>query len=204
MKLIGNYLSHFVRRVAIPLEIYGLEYELIEASVATDQDIIRQHSKLARIPSLVLDDGEVLIDSDYILVEIDAMVPESSRLLPGVPGREYGQVIASLTGAMDKATAWFYELHRRPKELVWDEWGEHLRSQLAGGVLQVEERVELAPDETFLFDNKMTHADIAVGLIYPLAAMAAPDVVSEESCPRLSQLSSHMNAMDAFKKTSLQ
>lgn len=204
MKLIGSYLSHFVRRVAIPLNIYGIEFELVEASVATDQDVIQKHSKLARVPSLVLDDGEILIDSDYILKEIDLMVPVADRLVPVSQdlNREYGQVLASLTGSMDKATAWFYESFRRPKVLVWDEWAGHLRSQLVGGILQVEERLgsDMAgPD--YLFENRMTHADIAVGLVVPLGKLAAGELVNEKSCPKLCALADRMNSLDAFAAT---
>lgn len=205
MKLVGTYVSHFVRRVAIPLKIYGINYDAIDASVTTDQAIIKQHSKLARIPSLVLDDGDVLIDSDYILAEIDSMVPENERLTVQNKSnrRHYGQVLAALTGAMDKATAWFYEAHRRPKEFVWDEWAEHLRTQLAGGVLQVEENPHIfANNSEYLFEDRLTHADIAAGLVYPLANMAAADLVNAESCPRLAKLALHMNSLDAFQTTS--
>ncbi|NIB43529.1 glutathione S-transferase family protein [Pseudomaricurvus alkylphenolicus] len=207
MKLVGSYLSHFVRRVAIPLNLYGMDYTLLEVSVVKDQTLIREHSKLARIPSLVLDDGDVLIDSDQILMELDQLAPEADRLIPKEPRnrRQYGQVLACLTGAMDKATAWFYEAHRRPKDLVWDEWAEHLKSQLLGGVLQVEENPHIfAEGADYLFENRMTHADIAVGLIFPIAHMVDPEVVNEKTCPKLSALSTRFNELDAFKRTSAQ
>lgn len=207
MKLIGTYVSHFVRRVAIPLKIYGIDFEQIDVSVATDQKVIRQHSKLARIPSLIMDDGDTLIDSDYILAEIDQMVDEAKRLRPLQTDnqRAYGQTLASLTGSLDKATAWFYEVHRRPKDLVWCEWADHLKSQLAGGVLQVEGHSKTFQNGSeFLFENRLTHADIAVGLAYPLAHLVSPDQVNDDSCPKLAALSNRMNQLDAFRTTSSQ
>ena len=203
MKLVGSYLSHFVRRVAIPMHVYGIDYELVEASVVNDRELIRSHNKLARVPSLVLNDGDTLADSHFILQELDLMVPAEKRLTPSNAEnqRAYGQIIASLTGSMDKATAWFYEARRRPEGLVWPEWAEHLRTQLAGGVLQAEEVAAKLSGTDYLFEDKLTHADIRVGIIYPLASMVAPDHVSESTCPKLHAISQKVNALDAFKLT---
>ncbi|MCE2030172.1 glutathione S-transferase family protein [Sessilibacter corallicola] len=204
MKLVGTLLSHFVRRVAIPMQIYGIDYELVEASVVNDQDLIRNHNKLVRIPSLVLDDGDILADSNFILDELDLMVPDDVRLTPSKQEnrRSYGQVIASLTGSMDKATAWFYEARRRPENLVWPEWAEHLSTQLAGGLIQVEEMAAENPSHSpYLFEDKITHADIAVGLVYPMANLVTPGLVNENTCPRMHALSKHMNATEAFMST---
>lgn len=203
MKLVGNYLSHFVRRVAIPMHIYSIDFELVQASVATDQATIQKYNKLARIPSLILDDDQVLADSHFILEELDQMAPAGKSLAPQPENRRnHGQVLASLTGTLDKTTAWFYEVHRRPKALVWEEWAEHLRAQLAGGVLQVERSMASNLNESpYLFENRLTHADIAVGLAYPLANKIAPERVNESSCPLTSELSARMNNLEAFKAT---
>jgi glutathione S-transferase len=81
MRLVGRFLSPFVRRVAIALELYGLQYEHVNLSVVDDRDAITAVSKLSRIPCLVLDDGETLIDSHQILAEFDRQVgPERAML----------------------------------------------------------------------------------------------------------------------------
>src|SRR5262245_44445422 len=63
MILVGQYDSPFVRRVAISLRVLGFAYEHDTRSVYGDFDAMRTINPLGRIPSLVLEDGEVLIDS---------------------------------------------------------------------------------------------------------------------------------------------
>ena len=67
MILIGQYDSSFVRRVGIALRLYGLPYEHRPWSVFGDADLIAPINPLRRVPTLVLDNGEVLIGSGAML-----------------------------------------------------------------------------------------------------------------------------------------
>ena len=67
MILVGQYDSPFVRRVAISLRTLGFAYEHDTRSVFADFDAMRRINPLVRIPSLIFDDGETLIDSPSIL-----------------------------------------------------------------------------------------------------------------------------------------
>src|SRR5215831_11785789 len=82
MILVGQYDSPFVRRVAISLRVLGFAYRHDTRSVFGDFDSMRQTNPLGRIPSLVLDDGAVLIDSAAILDWLDETVGPKRALLP--------------------------------------------------------------------------------------------------------------------------
>ncbi len=82
MKLIGIYLSPFVRRVAVSLNILQVPFELEDVFVFGEPDVVRRYNPLVRIPILVLDDGEKLVESTAILDEIDHMVSPERRLTP--------------------------------------------------------------------------------------------------------------------------
>ena len=71
MKLIGRSLSPFVRRVAATLNLYGLPFEQLQLATSTDGAAIAGYNPLGRVPSLVLDTGEVLVDSAAILDHLD-------------------------------------------------------------------------------------------------------------------------------------
>ena len=73
MKLIGNYLSPFVRRVGVSLNALGMPFEHQPLRPSEQPDELRKYNPLARIPALVLDDGEVLIESYAILDALDEM-----------------------------------------------------------------------------------------------------------------------------------
>jgi len=86
MILIGQYDSPFVRRVAIPLRLYGHAYEHRPWSTFGDADRIAQYNPLRRVPTLVLDDGEVLIDSVTILDHLDSLAGPRALIQPtGAP-----------------------------------------------------------------------------------------------------------------------
>ena len=74
MILIGQYDSPFVRRVGIALTLYGIPFEHRPWSAFGDADKIRPYNPLTRVPTLVLDNGEVLIHSAAILDYIDYTV----------------------------------------------------------------------------------------------------------------------------------
>jgi len=65
--LIGQYDSPFVRRVAIAMRLYGLAFEHRPWSVFGDAEKLREVNPLMRVPALVLNTGEVLIESFAIL-----------------------------------------------------------------------------------------------------------------------------------------
>lgn len=67
MILVGQYDSPFVRRVAIALAHYGLAYEHRPWSVWAQADEIAKLNPLRRVPMLVMDSGEVLVESAAIL-----------------------------------------------------------------------------------------------------------------------------------------
>ena len=84
MILVGQYNSPYVRRVAVSLRVLGFAYEHDTRSVFSDFDAMRALNPLGRIPALVLDDGEVLIDSAAILDWLDQTAgPERALIPPG-------------------------------------------------------------------------------------------------------------------------
>ena len=63
MKLLGGFLSPYVRRTAVSLDLTGLNWESVQVSVWDDPNAVKQHNPLVRVPTLVLDDGEALVAS---------------------------------------------------------------------------------------------------------------------------------------------
>ena len=60
MILIGQYDSSFVRRCAIAMRIYNLNFSHEPWSTFGDAEKIRKYNPLTRVPTLVLDNGDVL------------------------------------------------------------------------------------------------------------------------------------------------
>jgi glutathione S-transferase len=136
MRLIGIFLSPFVRRVAVSLNILKLPFEMEEVFVFGRSDIVRRYNPLVRIPVLVLDDGENLVESGAILDEIDHMVSPDRRLTTsdGQLRRRVVQTAAIALACAEKAQWAFYEDRVRPTEKVHTPWIEHNDKQVLGGL----------------------------------------------------------------------
>ena len=79
MILIGQYDSPFVRRVAIAMRLYGIAFEHKTWSTFGDAETIAPYNPLRRVPTLVLDNGETLIESTAILDYVDELVRPTRR-----------------------------------------------------------------------------------------------------------------------------
>lgn len=136
MILIGQYDSPFVRRVGIALHLYGIAYEQQPWSTFGDADKIAPFNPLRRVPTLVLDDGEVVIESGAILDYVDEIVGADSAMIAksGPRRRQALKVCALATGLADKAVSPVYErvLHDAASEM----WIDRCRTQI-GGALDV-------------------------------------------------------------------
>lgn len=71
MILVGQYDSPFTRRVGIALHWLGMPFSRNTLSVFANADQARTINPLGRVPALILDDGEVLIESGAMLDHID-------------------------------------------------------------------------------------------------------------------------------------
>src|SRR6186713_1272846 len=86
MILIGQYDSPFVRRVALALRFYGLPFEHRPWSTFDDADKLAPFNPLRRVPTLLLDGGEVLIESTAMLDYLDELVgPEKAMIAASGP-----------------------------------------------------------------------------------------------------------------------
>ena len=113
--LIGHYDSPFVRRVGVSLHILGMPFERQLLSVFSHADAVRAYNPVGRVPALVLEDGEVLVDSAAILDHLDEVAGPERALMPasGKARRDALQSIVLATGINDKAVAIVYEGRNR-------------------------------------------------------------------------------------------
>ncbi|MGE0718420.1 MAG: glutathione S-transferase family protein [Alphaproteobacteria bacterium] len=198
MILIGQYDSPFVRRVGIALTLYGMPFAHRPWSTFGDAEQIRPYNPLTRVPTLVRDDGESLIDSHAILDHLDSMVLAAARMFPAdEPARRRAIKVASLaTGLGEKAVALFYE-HRMHREVspVWD---ARCRAQISA-VLAVLEPDRASRRGAWWFGEAIGHADIAVAVVLRFVAEAHPGLVDMERYPALAAHAARAEALPAFR-----
>jgi glutathione S-transferase len=199
MILIGQYDSSFVRRCAIAMRIYSISFDHKPWSTFGDADKIREFNPLTRVPTLVLDNGDVLNDSYSIIDYIDSIAPHGKLLMPKLqPERHQVMAVMSLaTGLADKVVALFYEkvLHDHPSQAYM----ARCRAQIAHTVAALEKDRSTRPDD-YWFGDRMTHADIAVACAMQHLAASHPDIAADTMKPALDAHCARMEAMPVFKE----
>jgi glutathione S-transferase len=198
MILIGQFDSPFVRRVAIALELYGLPYKHQPWSTFGDAQRISPYNPLHRVPTLVLDDGESLIESGAILDYLDELAGPAKALIPdsGPARRNALKICALATGLGDKVVSLIYErvLHRETSAI----WIQRCEGQI-NAVLRVLEADRSRRATTFWCGDSLGHADIAVACALRLLREAHPAMFSEDSLPALAAHSRQCESLAPFR-----
>ena len=192
LTLIGQYDSPFVRRVGIALIHADIAFTHLPWSVFGDARRLRAVNPLMRVPTLVLEDGGVLVDSHAMLDHIDRRMAEPMRPLVG-PERDAALRLEGLAvGLAEKAVSLFYELrlHREVSEV----WAGRCREQIAMAAAALEAEALRRPSPHW-FGDTLSHADIALACAWRFVREAHPGLLAEQ---RLLSLVAHCAALEAI------
>ncbi len=200
MILVGRFGSPFVRRVAITLRLYGIEHEHRPLSASgDDRPKLQAINPLARVPALITDDGETLVDSTTILDYLDRFVGPEKALTPeGGDARTTVMALIGLAiGGVEKSIAAYYEMGKRPEEKWHRPWLDTLLEQSKDGF----EALDKAAAMPWLAGNEMTQADISAVAFWDFALRARPTDAPAMVCPNIAAIADRANTLPAFAET---
>ena len=129
MQLIGYLDSPFVRRVAVSAQYLGIPYEHRELSIFREFEEFRAINPLVKVPTLICDDGQTLVDSTLIIDYLESIAGKS--LMPTVVETDRIRalnIIGTSTVAMEKVAQLIYETKQRPDEVQYAPWIERLEN----------------------------------------------------------------------------
>jgi glutathione S-transferase len=198
MILIGQYDSPFVRRVAITLRLYDIGFQHRPWSVWADADALATVNPLRRVPTLVLDHGEALIESGVILDYLDELVGPERAMVPrsGPLRRRVLNFCALSTGLADKAVSLFYEtlLHQPPSQI----WLDRCRAQITD-VLGWLEACRAGVTAPYWRGPAIGHDDIAMACAIRFTREAHPGLFDAARYPQLAAHADRCEALEAFQ-----
>ena len=174
MKIIGSYVSPYVRKVLACLNLKGIDYEIDPITPFFGGDEFERLSPLRRIPVLI--DGDLSIcDSSVICAYLDEAYP-AHPLLPVAPtDRAKARWLEEYADTrLGDIFIWALFYQRRVHPMVWGEEGDATRIAKA-----IEEDAPAAldylegevPADGFLF-SEIGVADIAIASFFRNAAYA--------------------------------
>jgi len=202
MQLIGMLDSPYVRRVAVSMNLLGLRYEHQSLSVFRNFDAFAAINPVVKAPSLVCDDGEVLMDSSLILDYAETLSGRS--LMPDDVGQR--QHALRLIGlglvASEKAVQVVYERQLRPEERRHAPWMERVQQQLrsACSLLDGELRARALPPPSGGIDQ----AGVTVAVAWSFIQLVVGDVVDPAAYEAIAGYTAAAEALPAFRSAPVQ
>lgn len=195
MILVGQFDSPVTRRVGIVLTHYGMPFSRDTRSVFGDFAALAKITPMTRIPALILDDGEVLIDSSAIIDHLDEIAGPVRALIPaqGARRRLVMQTTAMAYACFEKAGALAYERHFHPAAHISPEFEQRCLAQLAAGLSALNSR----PQDPWMC-GAFSHADIMLACAIGYLNLRLPEAFPPGAYPNLQALITRVEALPAF------
>lgn len=167
MLLYDSQVSGNCYKVRLLLAHLGLAYERRQVDVvdrSNRRELLGGLNPALRVPTLVLDDGETLVESAMILDWLDEQVGPQRALLPasGPARRQALTIMALATGVADKGIHIVIERAFRPEEKRHAPWTDRCRVQVGGGLAELDRLCAAAGERPWLLGDAMTQADITL------------------------------------------
>ena len=197
MKLLGTDGSPYVRKVRITLEEKSVAYDYVRERPSVPGSSVPSYNPLAKIPTLVLDNGKAIYDSPVIVEYVDG-IGTGAKLIPTeFEARiEVKRWEALGDGICDAGVACMGE-KRRTANQSQDYIDRQLNKVKRGIAVAAKE----LGDKPWCHGGTHTLADIALGTALGYIAFRFPDYDWQTAYPNLKAFHERMMARPAFSST---
>lgn len=198
MRLIGMLDSPYVRRVGISLTAMGIPFSHESLSVFRHYDEFSAINPAVKAPTLVLDDGTVLMESSLILDYAERLAAPEKRLTPASNGdfARAQRIVGLALIACEKTVQIVYERNLRPAEKQHEPWVDRVKAQLLEVHRMLE--AELGSSEGWLFGDRPLQADISTAVAWYFTQDMLPGAVEPAVHPMLAKFSARAEALPEF------
>jgi glutathione S-transferase len=199
MRLIGMLDSPYVRRVAISLEFLGVTFEHNAVSVFSTFEKFQSINPVVKAPTLVCDDGTVLMDSTLILQFVEVTKAKGRSLWSENPDRlqQEMRAVGLALAACEKSIQIVYERNLRPAEAQYEPWLERVRGQLLAAYAGLEQEIQTRRS---VFAQSRGQAAITSAIAWQFTQSMLASVVPAANYPGLVALSARMENTPEFQK----
>ena len=197
MRLIGMLDSPYVRRVAIALRLLEIPFEHDPLSVFRTFDQFSRINPVVKAPTLVCDDGTVLMDSGLIIDYAEMLAGRS--LWPADPASRTRALHATglALAACEKIVQIVYEHNLRPA--VHAPWLERVQGQMMAALTGLD--AEIARHPLAAEENALTQAGLSAAIAWRFMQIKLAAPVADAACPALAAHSARVEALPSFLAT---
>jgi len=200
MKLIGTLDSPYVRRVAISLAYYGIEFTHQPLSVFRDFSKFSSVNPSVKAPTLQLDNDQVIFNSNLILAHLEHTANDRAKLIPKSTEDRIKslRIIAFSLAACEKCIQIVYEKKLRPVEKQHQPWLERLEIQLTGALSVLDREISRKNgSEGF---NLIKQDQITLATSWTFVSMMLEDIASKTKYPRINEQVSLIESLPIFSE----
>lgn len=197
MQLIGMLDSPYVRRTAIAMALLGLPFEHHAVSVFSTFAQFQGINPVVKAPTLVCDDGTILMDSSLIISYAEALAAPHRLMPKDLSALQHDLHLISLSlAACEKAVQTVYERNLRPAEKQHQPWLDRIHGQLlaAYGLLEAASK----KSNWAVADGQISLAMITIAVVWRFTAEMLPEVARTTDYPTIAALSAQMEQLPAF------
>ena len=197
MKLLGTDGSPYVRKVRITLEEKSVAYDYVRERPSVPGSSVPSYNPLAKIPTLVLDNGKAIYDSPVIVEYVDG-IGTGAKLIPTeFEARiEVKRWEALGDGICDAGVACMGEKRRTANQSQ-----DYIDRQLGKVKRGIAVAAKELGDKPWCHGGTHTLADIALGTALGYIAFRFPDYDWQTAYPNLKAFHERMMARPAFAST---
>ena len=197
MQLVGMLDSPYVRRTAISLRLLGVPFEHKAVSVFSTFAEFQHINPVVKAPSLICDDGEVLMDSSLILDYAERLAAPRSLMPSSVAERQHAlRMIGLALAACEKNVQIIYERNWRPAEKQYQPWLDRIEGQLCAAYALLENEIVRTPLATD--SNTMTQAGITVAVGWQFTQSTVANVVPASKHPAIQAFADSAERLPEF------
>jgi glutathione S-transferase len=199
MRLIGMLDSPYVRRVAIALQLLEIPFEHDPLSVFSTVEQFSRINPVVKAPTLVCDDGTVLMDSALIIDYLETLAGRS--LWPaGLAQRTRAlRVVGLAMAACEKVVQIVYEHHLRPAEKLHAPWLDRVHKQLLAALTALD--TEIAQHPLAVDAASLDQAALSAAIVWRFMQIKLETPIADSVCPALAAHSARVEALPAFVAT---
>jgi glutathione S-transferase len=198
MRLIGMLDSPYVRRVAISLEFLGVPFTHEAVSVFSTFEQFQRINPVVKAPSLVCDNGDVLMESSLILQFVEATKTRDSLWSrdPQAYQREMRCVSLALA-ACDKSVQIVYERNLRPAHAQYEPWMDRVRGQMLAAYAALESEVDSCVRSSAAPRSQVC---ITTAVVWQFTQSMLAALVPAKDYPTIDALAARMEGTPQFLK----
>jgi glutathione S-transferase len=179
-----------------------LDYQFELENVWVSETRINEVNPLGKVPCLIMEDGQAMIDSRVMVEYLDTLTPVCKLLPPN--GRDRADIKcweALADGVTDAGVLVRLERTQRPPEQQSAEW---IARQLMKVDLGLAEMARKLDDTPYCAGIHYTLADVAVGCTLGWLSFRFPEIDWRGAHPNLARLYDKLSERPSFRDTAPQ